>query len=35
MSFAPRDLLEYPDDFGTEADVVWRYATSLDEAWVG
>lgn len=31
-SFAPRDLLEHTDDFGTEADVVWRYAISLDEA---
>lgn len=31
-SFAPRDHLEQPADFGSEADVTWRYATSLDEA---
>src|SRR5580692_3360453 len=31
-SFAPRDLLEHPDDFGTESDVVWHFATNLDEA---
>ena len=31
-SFAPRDHLEHPGDFGSEADVTWRYATSLDEA---
>lgn len=31
-SFAPRDLLEQGADFGSEADVTWRYVTSLDEA---
>ena len=31
-SFAPRDHLEHPADFGSEADVTWRYARSLDEA---
>lgn len=31
-SFAPRDLLTHPADFGTEADVTWCYARSLDEA---
>jgi hypothetical protein len=31
-SFAPRDLLTVPADFGTEADVTWRYARNLDEA---
>lgn len=31
-SFSPRNLLEHADDFGMEADVVWRYASNLDEA---
>ncbi len=31
-SFAPRDLLTHPADFGREINVTWRYAKSLDEA---
>lgn len=31
-SFAPRDLLTHPADFGRELNVTWRYAKSLDEA---
>ena len=31
-SFAPRDLLTHPADFGREINVTWRYARSLDEA---
>jgi|WetSurMetagenome_2_1015567.scaffolds.fasta_scaffold631131_2 hypothetical protein len=30
--FAPRDLLAVAVDFGTEADVTWRYARNFDEA---
>jgi len=31
-SFAPRDHLDQPADFGSEADATWRLATNLDEA---